>query len=105
MKNLLHLNLVLLVVVFSTTSGVLGGAWRGQEQNLGRRGLRKQKELDPYRMNSSKTEARASSASRRQGRNHKGKASSVSALEESALHLNQPFREEVWQQSRHASPL
>jgi hypothetical protein len=96
--NLLHLNRVLLVIVFSITSGVLGGASRGQEQNLHRRrGLRKAKELeDPYRMNSSKKEVRAST-SRKQGK-HKDKASSVPALK-SVLHLSQPFP------CCHASPL
>jgi hypothetical protein len=93
--NLLHLSLVLLVVI-STTSDVLGGASRGQEQDL-RRYLRiscyNDKEEAHGRMNSSKMEARATQS------NQEAKSTSGIALKsESGLHRSQVIRGRDWQE-------
>jgi hypothetical protein len=95
--NLLHLSLVLLVVV-STTSDVLGGAMRGQEQDLRRRHLRiacyNDKEEAHGRMNSSNMETRAT----QQG-NQEAKSKSGFVLKsESGLHRSHLVRGKDWQE-------
>ena len=94
--NLMHLSLVLLVVV-STTSDVLGGAMRGQEQDLRHRHLRiacyNDKEEPHGRMNSSKMEARVAQD------NRDAKSKSGFALKsESRLHRSHLVRGKDWQE-------
>jgi hypothetical protein len=90
--NLLHLSLVLL----STTSGVLGGASRGQEQDLRRHHLRiacyNDKEEVHGRMNSSKRQARAA----RDNQEAKSKSGYARLKAESNFHRSHRGRD--WQE-------